>query len=348
MNQMSTKRPVGPVTRRIFAGVVVAQSAIVVTGGLVRLTGSGLGCPTWPECAPGSYVPTLEQAEGVHSYIEFGNRTLTFVLSTVVIAAMVAAWRHRPRRPDLIVLSGLQLFGVAAQATLGGITVLTGLHPATVAAHFLVSSVLIAGAVVLLEVSGQGKDRRKSARGLGRGDHGGTSGDPGTACIIGADGASDTLPPVRREIRGLGGALLIVAALVLVMGTIVTGSGPHSGDAAAPARFGFDPHTVSWLHADLVFLFLGLSVAMVMAVRLTNAPSDTRRRATAVLAVIVVQGAVGYLQYFTGVPAALVALHMVGACLVVITTVRLALALFLESVPADEAQSRLATAARAG
>jgi cytochrome c oxidase assembly protein subunit 15 len=313
MTRVSTTRPVGPRTRRIFAAVVVAQSAIVVTGGLVRLTGSGLGCPTWPECAPGSYVPTLEQAEGVHSYIEFGNRLLTFLLSAVVIAAAVAAWRHRPHRRDLLALAGLQLVGVAAQATLGGITVLTGLNPATVAAHFLLSMVLIAGAVVLLEVSGR----------------------------------VQVSPPVRPEIRWLGGALLVVAALVLVVGTVVTGSGPHSGDAAAPARFGFDPQTVSWLHADLVFLFLGLALAMVLALRVTDAPGRAQRRAAALLAVIVAQGAVGYVQYFTGVPAALVALHMIGACLVVITTVRLALALFAESVPADEARSLLATADRA-
>ena len=332
MSGVSTMRPVGPFTRRIFVGVVVAQSVIVVTGGLVRLTGSGLGCPTWPECAPGTYVPTLEQAEGVHSYIEFGNRLLTFVLSAVVLAAVVAAWRHRPLRRDLLALAGLQLVGVAAQAALGGVTVLTGLNPATVAAHFLLSMVLIAGAVGLLEISGRGKDRRKGSREVSR--H--------------SDAGADTVSPVRPEIRVLGVALLVVAALVLVLGTIVTGSGPHSGDAAVPARFGFDPQTVSWLHADLVLLFLGLSVAMVIALRLSDAPTGVRRRATAVVVVILVQGALGYLQYFTGVPAALVALHMVGACLVVITTVRLVLALFPESVPADNAGAGLAAAARAG
>ena len=173
--------------------------------------------------------------------------------------------------------------------------------------------VLIAGAVVLLEVSGR----------------------------------VQVSPPVRPEIRWLGGALLVVAALVLVVGTVVTGSGPHSGDAEQPARFGFDPQTVSWLHADLVFLFLGLALATVLALRVTDAPGRAQRRAAALLAVIVAQGAVGYVQYFTGVPAALVALHMLGACLVVITTVRLALALFAESVPADEARSQLATADRA-
>jgi len=296
-----TTRPVGLVTRRIFVAVVVAQSAIVVTGGLVRLTGSGLGCPTYPECVPGSYIPVREQAEGIHSYIEFGNRLLTFVLTAVVVAAVVAAWRHRPRRQDLIVLARLQLVGVVAQAALGGVTVLTGLHPATVAAHFLLSMVLIAGAVVLLDVSG---------------------------------GVQAT-PPVRPEIRWVGSVLLGVTGLVLMMGTVVTGSGPHSGDAEQPARFGFDPQTVSWLHADLVFLFVGLAVAMVLALRLTDAPVRTSRRAGALLAVILVQGAVGYVQYFTDLPEALVALHLVGACLVVITVVRLQLALGSAPVQRD-------------
>jgi cytochrome c oxidase assembly protein subunit 15 len=308
---MLTTRPVGVVTRRIFLAVVVAQSAIVVTGGLVRLTGSGLGCPTWPECAPGSYVPTVEQAEGIHSYIEFGNRLLTFVLTAVVIAAVLAAWRHRPRRRDLVTLAALQLVGVAVQAALGGITVLTGLHPATVAAHFLLSMVLIAGAVVLLEVSGP-------ARAAG---------------------------PVRPEIRWLGAALGLVVTLVLVVGTVVTGSGPHSGDAGQPARFGFDPQTVSWLHADLVFLLVGLALAMALSLRLTDAPAHARGRAGALLVLVLAQGAVGYVQYFAGVPALLVALHMVGAGLVVITTVRLQLALGSAPVQRDAAAA-LAGAAR--
>ena len=344
MSRVSTMRPVGPGTRRLFAAVVAAQSVIVVTGGLVRLTGSGLGCPTWPECAPGSYVPTVEQAEGVHSYIEFGNRLLTFVLTAVVIAAVVAAWRHRPRRSDLLALAGLQLVGVAAQAALGGITVLTGLNPATVAAHFLLSMILIAGAVVLLEVSGRGRDRRRSVRALGGDDRPGSSGVAEVAPVLGAESTSDTVSPVRTEIRWLGVVLLVVAALVLVMGTIVTGSGPHSGDAEQPARLGVDPQTVSWLHADLVFLLLGLSVAMVLALRLTDAPMSLRRRAAAVLAVLLAQGAVGYLQYFTGVPAALVALHMVGACLVVITTVRLLLALRPAAAPTVAPTELAATA----
>ena len=189
---------------------------------------------------------------------------------------------------------------------------LTGLNPITVAAHFLLSMVLIAGAVVLLEVSGRGTERRKAGRARRRHESAASADAENVGPGRRTESTSAVAFQVRREIRGLGVALLIVAGLVLVLGTVVTGSGPHSGDATAPARLGFDPQTVSWLHADSVFLLLGLSVAMVLGLRLTNAPSPARRRATVLLAVIVVQGLVGYLQYFTGLPVALVAVHMVG------------------------------------
>jgi cytochrome c oxidase assembly protein subunit 15 len=300
-------RPVGTGTQRVFFAVVLAQIGIVLTGGLVRLTGSGLGCPTWPQCAPGSYTPTFEQAEGWHSVIEFGNRLLTFVVGFVVLAGVVAAWRHRPRRPALVALAVVQLLGVLGQAVLGGITVLTGLHPATVAAHFLLSMLLIGFAVVLYRRAREG------------------------------DAPPQRL--VRREVQHLGTTLLVVAALVLAVGTVVTGSGPHSGDAEEPARFGLDPRTVGWVHADLVFLFLGLTVAMMLALRLTDGPRTARRRAAQLLTVILAQGAVGYVQYFTGLPIALVAVHMLGACLVVVTTVGLVLALRERPTAADRAAS---------
>ena len=222
--------PAGPVARRVFLAGIVAQVAIVVTGGLVRLTGSGLGCPTWPECAPGSYVPVAQQAEGFHAVIEFGNRLLTFVVGLVILAGIVAALRVRPFRRSLFVLACVQLLGVVGQAILGGITVLTDLHPAAVASHFLLSGVLIAAATPLYERSGEG------------------------------DGPSQ--PLVRSEVRWLSRALVIAMAAVVVVGTVVTGSGPHAGDLDA-RRFGLDPRTVSWLHADLVLLFLGLVVAVI-------------------------------------------------------------------------------------
>lgn len=267
---------------------VVVQVLIVVTGGLVRLTGSGLGCPTWPECVPGSYVPTVEQAEGVHKYIEFGNRLLTGVVGLAALAALVVTVllvrRGRPRR--LLALGAAPLVLTVVQAVLGGITVLTRLHPATVAAHFLVSMCLIAVSVLLLQRLRQ------------------------------PDGPARAVVP--REVLLLGTALVVVAAAVLVLGTVVTGSGPHSGDADEPARFALDPRTISWLHADSVLLFVGLVVGLVVALRVTHAPERARRRAGWLLGVTLAQGLIGYVQYATDLPEALVLAHMLGASLLVV------------------------------
>jgi heme a synthase len=300
---------VGPWTRRLLTANLAVQIGIVVTGGLVRLTGSGLGCPTWPQCAPGTYTPVVEQAEGLHAVIEFGNRLLTFVVGLVAVAALVAVVRHRPRRPRLVALAAVPLLGVVVQALLGGVTVLTGLHPLTVAAHFLVSMALVAASALLLVRAGEG------------------------------DGPAR--PVVRAEIRWLATALAAVGAAVLVLGTAVTGSGPHSGDADTPARLGLDPRAVSWLHADAVLVFCGLLLATVLALRLTDAPERARARARLVLVVTLAQAAVGYAQYATGLPEVLVALHMLGASLLVAALVALLTALRVrEDEPAPPAPPR--------
>ncbi|WP_432548821.1 COX15/CtaA family protein [Kineococcus sp. SYSU DK004] len=281
----------GPLTgwwSRVLAFNVFAECLIVVTGGLVRLTGSGLGCPTWPECTPGSFTPTVVQAEGFHKWIEFGNRTLTGLVGLAALAALVVVWRRR--RLDLLPFVGLVLFGILAQAVIGGITVHTALHPAFVMTHFLVSMLLITASTVLWM-------RGKEAPGPRR-------------------------PVVRRDIRGLAWAAAAVLAAVLVVGTVVTGSGPHSGDAEEPARFPLDPQSVSWLHADLVMVFVGLLVGLVVALRVTAAPARTRRLAWQLMAATLLQGAVGYAQYFTGLPWAVVAVHMAGACLLVVAMAR--------------------------
>jgi heme a synthase len=283
----------GAWTRRILLLNVVAQIGIVLTGGLVRLTGSGLGCPSWPQCVPGSYTPVMEQAEGFHKYIEFGNRTLTSVVSATAVLALVAAWRLG--RPRLRVVAVLPLLGVALQAVVGGVTVLTGLHPATVAVHFLISMLLVAVSVLLLLRAQEG------------------------------DGVPQ--PVVPTLVRHLTAALAAVAAVVLVLGTVVTGSGPHSGDADEPARFALDPRTISWLHADLVLLFLGLLVGVLVALALVRAPAVAQRRARWVLVVAMGQGLVGYVQYFTGLPEVLVLLHMLGASLLVVTVTALLVSL---------------------
>jgi cytochrome c oxidase assembly protein subunit 15 len=282
---------------------LVLQVLIVVTGGLVRLTGSGLGCPTWPQCVPGSYAPVRQQAEGYHSLIEYGNRTLTSVVGLGALAVLLSAlwlWklvRDRRRaageltdRPFLV-LAAIPLVGVIGQAGLGGITVLTHLHPATVAAHFLLSMVLIAVSTVVLLVAG---------RRLPAWDH-----------------------TPRRGLRRLATALVVAAAVVLVLGTAVTGSGPHSGDADAPARFDLDPRTASWLHADAVWLFVGLGAALLVGLAFTDAPGTVRRRGWWLVGATVAQGAIGYTQYVLDLPRALVALHMLGACLLVVAVIAL-------------------------
>ena len=263
----------------------VLEIGIVVTGGLVRLTGSGLGCPTWPQCVPGSFTPVPHQEQGIHKLIEFGNRTLTSVVGIAAILVILAVWRWAPQRRSLRLLSFLPLLGVVAQAVLGGVTVLTHLHPATVASHFLLSMLIVMLSALLVHRAGEGD-------------------------------AAPT-PLVRSEVSLLARVTVGVGAVVLALGTVVTGSGPHSGDAAHPTRFGFDPRSVSWLHADAVMLFLGLVVAVLVAVRLTTAEAGPRRAWTAVLVVTLAQGLVGYTQYFTALPEALVAMHMLGACLLV-------------------------------
>lgn len=285
-------RPTPAQVTRLCLASVVANCGIVVTGGAVRLTGSGLQCPTWPQCTDESYVPTAE-LEG-HLPIEFANRMLTFAVGVAVLAALAAALLHRPRRGSLVRLSVLVLLGVPAQAVLGGITVLSGLNPWTVAAHFLLSMALIAVALVLWQRSRE----------------------------------ADTPPQrlVRPELYLLGRVLVGVTAAVLALGTVVTGSGPHAGDEAA-ARTGFDPATVSQLHADAVMLLVGLSFALWLALRATGAPEGARRAALVLLAVELSQGAIGYTQYFTDLPVILVGLHMLGACLVWVAALRVLLAM---------------------
>ncbi len=291
-----------PTAGRWVGGALVAnlvvQVLIVVTGGLVRLTGSGLGCPTWPQCVPGSYTPVVQQPQGVHKYIEFGNRTLTSVVGVAALAALVGVWlvvRRAGRRRSLLAVAALPLLGVVVQAVLGGITVLTRLHPATVAAHFLVSAAIVAASTYLLWRVREGD---------------------GPAVAV-----------VAVEVRWLGRALVALTAVVLLLGTLVTGSGPRSGDATAPARFGFDPRTMSWLHSDAVLVWFGILLALIVALRLTGAPTAVRRAARVTLLVGLLQGAIGYLQYLTGLPVVAVALHMLGASLLVIAVTRLTLSL---------------------
>lgn len=274
----------------LFGALLFLQSALVVTGGAVRLTGSGLGCPTWPECTPGSYTPVPHQAEGqLHAWIEFGNRLLTFalLLSAVIVAINVFAPRRLGRvlaafnislsgRRDLRWLAAGQVLGIFGQGVLGGITVLTDLHPLPVAGHLLLSMFLIAGATSIYS-------RRHSA--------------------------SVKIAAPTKTISVLSRAHIAISFIVLILGTIVTGSGPHAGDEKAQ-RFGFDIRSVAILHADAVIFLIGLTIALLVAASVTK---STKKAIYIFFAVSLVQGGVGYAQYFTGIPELLVAIHLAGA-----------------------------------
>lgn len=284
---------------------LISEVAIVVTGGLVRVTGSGLGCPTWPECVPGSFTPVVEQAEGYHKYIEFGNRTLTFVLGVAAIAVLVAVYSVYRR----VTLGGaLPLLLVIAQAVLGGITVRMNLSPQIVAAHLLLSMVTIAvSAWLWLRITPERVAGLASGDGLAL---------PGTT-------------------RPLTSAIAVMSAVVLVLGTVVTGSGPHSGDADQPARFGFDPKLVSMIHSSSVWIFVGLTVALLVTLHRASAKGRVYRRAHWLFGLAVLQGGVGYLQYALGLPWPIVVVHMLLAGLFVVAVTAL-----VEAVATERSHAR--------
>ena len=273
----------GSIAGKVFGLLVFMQMAIVVTGGAVRITGSGLGCPTWPECTPGSYTPVPHQAEGqVHAWIEFGNRLLTFVLLLCALIALIIAIRvskNAVLKSRVRSLAALQVIGIFGQGILGGITVLTDLNPIPVAGHFLLSIFLIAGAISLrYEIVGIIRQK--------------------------ADGIVATLMPL----------LIWLTVLVLVAGTIVTGSGPHAGDENAK-RFGFNPRIVSWLHADLVIALVVLTLVLWLITRVSQ-NKVIHKYLSVFLIICLSQGLIGYVQYFTGLPELIVAAHLLGATLV--------------------------------
>jgi len=273
------------VVSRVALANAIANGIIVVTGGAVRLTGSGLGCPTWPRCTGSSIVPTPELAG--HGVIEFTNRLLTFALTAAAIATVVVVLRSVRR--DLRRLAVISFLGIPAQALLGGMTVLTGLNPWLVAAHFLLSMILVGVATTLWL----------------------RSREPGVGHFL-----------INRGFGFLVTGVAAAVGSVLVVGIVVTGSGPHSGDPKA-GRTGLDPQEVSQAHADLVFLLIGLTAALLVALYATDAPGRVRRAVRDLLVVELAQGVVGFVQYFTKLPIALVLVHMAGAVLITAYTARL-------------------------
>ena len=274
--------------RRLAVAAVVAQAGLAVTGSVVRVTASGLGCPTWPECFPGSLVPTPHpEVAALHQWVEFGNRLLTFAVVLATALCLLAALATR--RPRLVRLAAVQPLGVVAQAVIGGFTVLRGLAWWTVAVHFLVSMVLVWLAVQLVHASGEGD-------GPGR-------------------------PLVPRAVRGLVAGSTAVLAALLTAGTLVTAAGPHAGDARTP-RLALGVAAAAQLHADLLFLYLGLVVGLGVALHVTARDGGTApallRRYRLLVAAVVAQGVLGGVQYALGVPEALVSLHVLGAALVTV------------------------------
>ena len=282
--------------RRLALAGVIANTVIMSTGAAVRLSSSGLGCPDWPRCSAADVVASKNAGQTLlNTWIEFGNRLLNFPLVIIAALIFIAAWRYRPDGPGtgrdraLVWLAATQPLGVVAQAVIGGIVVLTKLDPNTVSIHFLVSASVVAASVVLhVRCTGSG-----------------------------ADG-----PPVRRDLQVISGALVAVTCAMLAAGTVVTGTGPLAGDAGV-ARYKLPLEGVTQLHADIGWLLAGLSVALVLGLRLSGAPRRAVRAGAIMLAALGTQGVIGYIQYFTGLPAGLVWLHVTGSVLVWIAVLRL-------------------------
>ncbi len=268
----------------IYTALVVLQVGLVVTGGAVRLTGSGLGCPTWPECVSGSIAPVPHQAQGqLHAWIEYGNRLLTGLLLLIILVSLVGAFRWGKERldwPRIRLLALTQVLGIFAQILLGGITVLTKLNPVAVSAHFLLSIALIASTLSLRERM-LAKERIL------------------TLVMTGA---------LIRIVMGL-------SLIVIILGTLVTGSGPHAGDIHA-RRYPFDPRTISWIHADSVIALISLTIGLWLVIKVSESVSVQNilgKKVLVFLFICLAQGAIGYIQYFTRLPEALVAAHLLGA-----------------------------------
>jgi len=284
--------------RRLALAGVIADTVIMSTGAAVRLSASGLGCPDWPQCSAADVVASKNAGQTLlNTWIEFGNRLLNFPLVIIAALIFVAAWRFRPdgqRRRDLVWLGAAQPLGVVAQAVIGGIVVLTKLSPATVSVHFLVSAAVVAAAVVL---------------------------HMRCAAIADLSPVSGTTP-VRRDLRAISAALVAVTGLMLAAGTVVTGTGPLAGDAGVP-RYKLPLEGVTQLHADIGWLLAGLSIALVLGLRLSGAPRRAVRAGWIMLAALGSQGVIGYIQYFTHLPAGLVWVHVTGSVLVWIAVLRL-------------------------
>ncbi|MDO0928266.1 COX15/CtaA family protein [Streptomyces sp. TG1A-8] len=285
--------PAPRTVRRAALAALVMSVVIVVTGGAVRLTGSGLGCPTWPTCTGDSLTTT--RAMGFHGAVEFGNRMLTYVLCAAVGWAIVAARSAEPWRRGLTRLGWAQFWVVMGNAVLGGIVVLVGLNPYTVAAHFLLSTALITVATVMWQRTREGDAAPR--------------------------------PLVGQAVRQLVWFLVVASVLLIAVGTVVTGAGPHAGDSSEVDRIPIGWETVAKLHAVLAWIVVTLTFALWFVLKAVDAPRNPLGRTRDLFLVLLGQGVIGYVQYFTHLPEILVGLHMLGSCLVWIGVLRVLLSL---------------------
>jgi cytochrome c oxidase assembly protein subunit 15 len=280
--------------RHLALASVIADTVIMSTGAAVRLSSSGLGCPDWPRCSAADVVASKNAGQTLlNTWIEFGNRLLNFPLVIIAALVLIAAWGFRVdgrRRRDLVWLGAAQPLGVVAQAVIGGIVVLTKLNPAAVSVHFLVSAAVVAAAVLLYVRCQEGSEPAKAV--------------------------------VRWDLRLLSAALVAVTCLMMAAGTVVTGTGPLAGDAGVP-RYQLPLEGVTQLHADIGWLLAGLAIALVAGLRFSGAPPRAMRAGWIMLAALGSQGVIGYVQYFTHLPAGLVWVHVTGSVLVWIAALRL-------------------------
>ncbi len=276
-------RPQPAVVLRLAVAALLLNVLLVATGAAVRLTGSGLGCPTWPRCTGGSVVNTAEL--GAHGFIEFGNRLLAVGLEVVGVLLLLAVRRCAVRLPRAWSrLAAVQVLVVPLQAVLGGILVLTGLNPYVLILHFLISFPLLFAAAALVRRALDGP-------------------------------SADRAPLVRPELRWLTGGLVVSTTVVLTLGSLVTGTGPHAGGTDV-RRLPFAPRDVTQLHADAVFLLVGLTLATAVAARALGAPRGVRGAARLLVGLEVAQAGLGYVQYFSGTPPVLAGLHVLVAAVV--------------------------------
>ena len=275
-------------TYPVLVANLVAQIGIVVTGGAVRLTGSGLGCSTWPQCEPGQFTAAFHPETTYHQYVEFGNRTLTGVLGVIAVVVALLVWFDRDRSAAYRWLGLAPLAGVVTQALIGGVVVLLHLHPAWVSLHFLVSMALVAASTLLVHRSREGDGPR--------------------------------IPVVGPWSRRLAPVLAVLVGVVLTLGVVTTGAGPHSGDEEVGYRIAVDPYLMARVHAASVWLFLAVLGVLLWLNR--RGPRLLRRRGWVMVGLVALQGVIGYVQVATDLPILLVLLHMLGAALLAAGTTR--------------------------